>query len=54
LISVDFPEPEGPHTTMTSPLSTAVVQSVSTWKVPYHLETFWISIIGMAGSGVSE
>ena len=29
LISVDFPDPEGPHTTTTSPLSTRVVQSFS-------------------------
>ena len=39
-MSVDLPLPEGPHTTITSPLSTSVVQSVSTWKLPYHLETF--------------
>ncbi len=37
LISVDLPEPDGPQTTTTSPLSTFVVQSVSTWNVPYHL-----------------
>ena len=48
LISVDLPEPDGPHTTITSPLSTLVVQSVSTWKLPYHLDTSFISIIGMA------
>ena len=30
LISVDLPEPEGPHTTTTSPFLTSVVQSVST------------------------
>ena len=30
LMSVDFPEPDGPHTTTTSPLSTLVVQLVST------------------------
>ena len=46
-MSVDFPEPEGPQTTMTSPFWTFVVQSVSTWKAPYHLLTFWISIIAM-------
>src|SRR5487761_2043389 len=50
LISVDFPEPDGPQTTITSPLSTLVVQSVSTWKLPYHLETLRISIIGIARS----
>ena len=32
LISVDLPEPEGPHTTTTSPLATSVEQSFSTWK----------------------
>jgi hypothetical protein len=47
LISVDLPEPEGPQTTTTSPFSTWVVQSVSTWKLPYHLLTFFISIMGM-------
>ena len=30
LMSVDLPEPDGPHTTITSPFSTLVVQSVST------------------------
>src|SRR6476620_1187887 len=47
LISVDLPDPDGPQTTITSPFSTLVVQSVSTWNLPYHLETSWISIIGM-------
>jgi len=32
---------------MTSPFSTLVVQSVSTWNCPYHLETLSIVIIGM-------
>ena len=44
-MSVDLPEPEGPQTTTTSPLSMLVVQSVSTWKAPYHLDTFLMSII---------
>ena len=30
VIRVDFPEPEGPQTTTTSPVSTFVVQSLST------------------------
>ena len=30
LISVDFPEPDGPHTITTSPFMTLVVQSFST------------------------
>jgi|GEM_PF-6752860 len=51
LINVDLPEPDGPHTTTTSPFRIAVVLSVNTWKVPYHLETFWMSI--MSGSQLS-
>src|SRR5690349_17088989 len=46
LISVDLPLPEGPQTTTTSPLATWVEQSVSTWKAPYHFETFLMEIIG--------
>src|SRR5450830_573060 len=45
LISVDLPEPEGPQTTTTSPLATLVLQSVRTWKLPYHLLTLLSSII---------
>ena len=45
LMSVDLPEPDGPHTTTTSPFFTSVVQSVSTWNCPYHLETFFKEII---------
>ena len=45
LISVDFPEPDGPHTTTTSPLATLVVQSFSAWNGPYHLSTWLISIM---------
>src|SRR6476660_8405756 len=50
LISVDLPDPDGPQTTTTSPFSILVVLSVSTWKVPYHLETFLMSIMAMATS----
>src|SRR6516164_11714928 len=46
LISVDFPEPEGPHTTTTSPLATSVEQPLSTWTAPYHLLKSLILIIG--------
>ena len=45
LISVDLPEPDGPQTTTTSPFLMEVVQSVSTWKLPYHLEMFLMSIM---------
>src|SRR5262245_58300200 len=55
LISVLLPEPDGPHTTTTSPLFTRVVQSFRTWTGPYHLLTFLISIIGMTASpGLGE
>src|SRR6267378_6662152 len=47
LIKVLLPEPDGPHTTTTSPLLTAVVQPFSTWTGPYHLLTSFISIIAM-------
>jgi hypothetical protein len=47
LISVDLPEPDGPQTTTTSPFLMLVVQSVSTWKLPYHLLTFLMSIMGV-------
>src|SRR6185437_4689680 len=46
LINVDLPEPDGPHTTTTSPLATFVVQSLNAWKLgPYHLSTWLISIM---------
>ena len=46
LIRVDFPEPDGPQTTTTSPLATEVVQSFSAWKLAvYHLLTWLISIM---------
>src|SRR5262249_49995135 len=45
LMSVDLPEPEGPQTTTTSPLSTFAVQLRSTWNCgEYHLLTPLISI----------
>ncbi|MNN44606.1 hypothetical protein D3C81_1589040 [compost metagenome] len=50
LIRVDLPEPDGPHTTTTSPLLTWVVQSVRTWKSPYHLLTLLIEIIRLTFS----
>src|ERR1700723_204681 len=49
LISVDFPDPDGPQTTTTSPLATLVVQSFSAWKLgPYHLSTWLISIMKLS------
>ena len=46
LISVDLPEPDGPHTTTTSPRATSVLQRLSTWVGPYHLLTPAILIMG--------
>src|ERR1051325_10508313 len=43
-IIVDLPEPEGPQTTTRSPLPTSRLMSVSTWKSPYHLCTWRISM----------
>src|SRR5262249_23823547 len=55
LISVLLPEPDGPHTTTTSPLFTRVEQSFRTWQGSYQLLTFFISIIGMMASpGLGE
>ena len=38
-ISVDLPEPEGPHTTTTSPVSTDSSIPRRTWSLPNHLLT---------------
>ena len=38
-IRVDLPEPEGPQTTIFSPLPTARLTSFRTWNWPYHLLT---------------
>ncbi len=51
LMSVDLPEPEGPHTTTTSPFSIFVLQVLSTCTSPYHLETSFNSIIGFSPFG---
>src|SRR6185295_14902309 len=54
LISVDLPDPDGPQTTTTSPFLIEVVLSVSTWKAPYHFETFLMSIMsGLSSDGRS-
>ena len=45
LISVDLPDPDGPHTTTTSPLATSVLQFFSTCMVPYHLLTLLMVIM---------
>ena len=44
-MSVDLPEPEGPHTTTFSPRPTARSTSFSAWNAPNHLFTLLISII---------
>ena len=38
-MSVLLPDPEGPHTTTTSPGATSSVTSFSTWSGPNHLPT---------------
>src|SRR5262245_59740937 len=48
LINVDLPDPDGPHTTTTSPLATSAEQFFSTCTLPYHLLTFLIVIMGGA------
>src|SRR5450830_65512 len=45
-IKVDLPEPDGPHSTTTSPGCTSAVMSVSAWYSPYHLLIFENMIIG--------
>src|SRR5271166_736062 len=53
LISVDFPEPDGPQTTTTSPFSTLAVQLDKTWNSGlYHLSTPDISMTGLEGLAV--
>src|SRR5450830_1410456 len=54
LIRVDLPEPDGPQMTITSPLATLVLQSVSTWNWPYHLLTLFSSIILLFLSGLAN
>ena len=51
-MAVDFPEPDGPQITIRSPFLTVSEMSFSTWKVPYHLLTFRISIITAPSFGV--
>src|SRR6202140_5959249 len=53
-IHVDLPEPDGTHTTTTSPLATLVVQSFSAWKLPYHLSTWLISILELSLMNVGD
>src|SRR6476620_8402006 len=45
LIKVDFPYPDGPHTTTTSPLATSALHLSSTCTLPYHLLTLLIVLM---------
>src|ERR1700733_1874070 len=45
-ISVDLPEPEGPQSTIFSPLRIESVTACSAWKLPYHFSTASIRISG--------
>src|SRR5919198_804687 len=47
-MSVDLPEPDGPHTTTTSPAPMARLISRSTWSLPNHLLTSLKTIAGAA------
>src|SRR6185369_11502719 len=47
-ISVDLPDPDGPHTTTTSPFLTSCEISTSAWYLPYHLLTLQNEIIDFA------
>jgi hypothetical protein len=49
-ISVDLPEPDGPHTTTFSPRPTARSTSFSAWNAPNHLLTLLISIMGASSA----
>ena len=51
--SVDVPDPEGPMTTTTSPVSTARSMSRSTWSVPKCWVTPSRVTSGPPGSGVT-
>src|SRR5690606_12249109 len=48
-IRVDFPEPDGPMTTTTSPLFTDSEMSLSTWNSPNHLLRPSISMMRSPG-----
>src|SRR5437016_4087547 len=50
LIRVDLPDPDGPHTTTTSPFATSVEQPSRTWMGPYHLLTALIVIMRSSNS----
>src|SRR5205085_2327691 len=41
---VDFPEPDGPSSAVSEPLSTSIETSSSAWKSPKRLETFRTSM----------
>ena len=46
-ISVDLPEPDGPQTTIFSPLATLRLMFFSTWNSPYHLSRPSMAMAGM-------
>ena len=49
--SVDLPDPDGPMTTSTSPLSTVRSMSLSTWRSPKYLLTLSMTTRGVASAG---
>ena len=48
-ISVDFPDPDGPHRTIFSPARTVKLMFVRALKSPYHFSTLSMIIMGGAG-----
>ena len=52
-ISVDLPDPDGPQSTIFSPLRTVRLMFFNAWNAPYHLSTAFIEISGLLSvSGV--
>src|SRR6476659_3896870 len=47
-ISVDLPDPDGPHKTIFSPVRTVKLMSVKALKSPYHFSTPSMTIMGEA------
>src|SRR5258708_1505090 len=49
-MSVDLPEPEGPQSTIFSPLRTSRLMFLSAWNPPYHFSTPSMTINGALGA----
>src|SRR5471032_2565609 len=51
--SVDLPEPDGPHRTIFSPARTDRLMPDRAWKLPNHLSTPCMTIMGWTVPGVA-